>query len=85
MLTLEMSNCLNCLVEVCTLRVLLFYFVLEIEDFLTNEECEHFIQVAKDTGLQESKTYSYRVENRKGILVRDINKDKKLSLDEVRW
>ena len=59
------------------------YIFTEIENFLSDDECEHFIRVAEESGMEESKTYSYRVDNRKQIIIRDTNRDKRLSLDEV--
>ncbi|KAJ8305928.1 hypothetical protein KUTeg_016473 [Tegillarca granosa] len=56
--------------------------IIEIQDFLTKEECEYFIQLAKDEGLENSQTYHNK--NRKGqVELYDTNRDKKLSVEEM--
>ncbi|KAL4236382.1 L-ascorbic acid binding [Mactra antiquata] len=56
--------------------------VFEIPDFLSDEECEHFINVANNIGMKAS--YTERQTTQKGISLMDINSDKKLSLAEMK-
>lgn len=54
----------------------------EIPQFLTEEECTHFINTAKQEGLKSSQTQ--QTESQKnGFQLMDINKDRQLSLEEV--
>ena len=57
------------------------FFFTEIPDFLTHAECDHFIKVAKETGLKESNTY--RDLRHQGINLMDLNTDKHLDINEV--
>ena len=54
----------------------------EIEDFLSEDECDHFIEAAMQIGLQSSHTENQSP--KKGFQLMDLNSDKALSLSEVR-
>lgn len=56
--------------------------VFEIEDFLTDEECEHFIEVANKIGMKSSQTQNMSPD--RGIRLMDINADKQLDLTEMK-
>ena len=58
-------------------------FYAEIENFLSDEECKHLIRLAQSSGLETSKTF--KQDAQKGILLRDLNSDKQLSVEEVRY
>ncbi|XP_038048452.1 transmembrane prolyl 4-hydroxylase-like [Patiria miniata] len=55
--------------------------IFEIPNFFTSEECSHIISLAKEQGLHDSATKS--TGNGKGLALRDVNGDQKLSLREL--
>ena len=59
--------------------------MLEIADFLSQEECSHLIQLALDEGLQSSITHKQEEDNDfKGhIKIMDLDNNKKLTISEV--
>lgn len=57
--------------------------VIEAESFLSPEECDYFVQMAKDEGLKESETVLNQPENQRFVL-RDHDGNKKLSVREMR-
>ncbi|XP_045159559.2 transmembrane prolyl 4-hydroxylase-like [Mercenaria mercenaria] len=56
--------------------------VFEIEDFLTDKECDHFIKVAKEIGLESSQTEKQSA--KRGLQLMDLDSDKALSLTEMK-
>lgn len=56
--------------------------ITEAESFLSPEECDYFVQMAKDEGLKESETVLNQPENQRFVL-RDHDGNKKLSVREV--
>ena len=53
---------------------------------MSDEECEHLINMAKSEGLQDSVTYKDPEHNdMKGMSVMDMDKDRRLSLSEVSY
>ncbi|XP_052774973.1 transmembrane prolyl 4-hydroxylase-like [Mya arenaria] len=57
--------------------------IFEVKDFLTGEECDHFISVAKEMGLESSKT-ERQVKDGKGMQLMDINSDRQLDFAEMK-
>ncbi|XP_033636622.1 transmembrane prolyl 4-hydroxylase-like [Asterias rubens] len=55
--------------------------IFEIPDFFTSEECKHMIALAKEQGLEESKTTSSGTHE--ALPLYDGNRDNKLSLKEM--
>lgn len=56
-------------------------FIAEVEDMLTDEECDHFITVAMEIGLKSSHTERQSASTT--ISLMDLNNDHQLSLAEV--
>ncbi|XP_060593233.1 transmembrane prolyl 4-hydroxylase-like [Ruditapes philippinarum] len=56
--------------------------VFEIEDFLSDDECDHFIETAKQIGLESSHTENQSP--KQGLQLMDVNSDKALSLSEMK-
>ena len=65
------------------LQLQLYKSFPEIPNFLTSDECDHFIQAAKKQGLQQSVTHQNIQSRSKNFRIYDLNKDKKLSVREV--
>ncbi|XP_046575926.1 transmembrane prolyl 4-hydroxylase-like [Haliotis rubra] len=63
-----------------SLKPLLF----EIPDFLTAEECDHFVSLAKTEGLENSQTTTGGGSAPPQFQILDSNGDKKLTVDEMR-
>ena len=65
----------------------LFLFALtEIQGFLNNDECDHFISAAKKEGMTDSFTEKSRDKKDAGKFhLIDSDMDKQLSIDEVSW
>ncbi|XP_071117651.1 transmembrane prolyl 4-hydroxylase-like [Haliotis cracherodii] len=63
-----------------SLKPLLF----EIPDFLTAEECDHFVSLAKSEGLENSQTTTGGGAAPPRFQILDSNGDKKLTVDEMR-
>ena len=53
-----------------------------MENFLTAKECDYFVKIAKEEGMQNSQTTQNSVRS-KGITLMDVNRDKRLDIDEV--
>ena len=58
-------------------------FPTEVDNFLTDQECAHMIGLAEAEGLEESVTRKHEGASGEGVKVRDLNGDKRLSIDEV--
>ncbi|OWF36049.1 transmembrane prolyl 4-hydroxylase-like [Mizuhopecten yessoensis] len=58
--------------------------VIEIPEFLTAEECDHFIETAHQEGLKDSVTTDSSGHNKDGFKLMDKDRDKKLSVNEMR-
>ncbi|XP_060082088.1 transmembrane prolyl 4-hydroxylase-like [Ylistrum balloti] len=58
--------------------------IIEIPEFLTGEECDHFIQTAQREGLEDSVTTQNSGKQNDGFTLMDKDKDRKLSVDEMR-
>lgn len=50
---------------------------------MTFEECDHFIAVAEAKGLEDSVTQRLGGSKQNKLYLRDINQDKRLSINEV--
>ena len=70
-----------------------FLNATEIADFLSDEECDHIIKLAKDEGLETSRTlmegikYDKRAlgkNTKKNFDVWDLNEDGHIDKDEVK-
>ena len=60
------------------------FYSTEIQNFLTDEECDHFISAAKTEGLFSSHTEKMNDKQNDGrFQLIDSNSDKQLSIDEV--
>ena len=57
-----------------------FIYFVEIQDFLSPSECLYLRALAENKGLKESKTYGHKTDQ---ILLRDLNEDQKLNVNEV--
>ncbi|KAL5016797.1 hypothetical protein ScPMuIL_006386 [Solemya velum] len=68
------------LMKTLSLKPLLF----EIHNVLNAEECAHFINVAKEKGLQKSITTNKRPEHERFVLA-DYDQNQELSVEEMRW
>ena len=61
-----------------------FYLLTEIENFLSDEECDHLISEALKKGLYNSHTLEGLDDiNRQRFELLDENKDHQMSIDEV--
>ena len=60
-----------------------FRVFAEVDNFLSDEECAHMIGLAEAEGLEESVTKKHEGSSEEGVKVRDLNGDKRLSIDEV--
>ena len=56
--------------------------ILEANDFLSPEECDYFVKMAKEEGLKESETVLNQPQNNRFVL-RDHDGDRKLTVREV--
>ncbi|XP_061181743.1 transmembrane prolyl 4-hydroxylase-like [Saccostrea echinata] len=57
--------------------------VLEADNFLSAEECDYFVKMATEEGLQESETVLNQPESQRFVL-RDLDGNRKLSVREMR-
>ena len=60
-------------------------FIVEINDFLSEKECGHLIQLAMEEGLQDSVTHKQPEDSdmRGRIKIMDIDGNQKLTVSEV--
>ena len=58
----------------------MFELISEINDFLTPDECDHFISTAEDIGMKQSYTEK---QSRDGVRLMDLDRDQHLDLTEV--
>ena len=57
--------------------------IAAIENFLSRDEVHHFINIAKKQGLKKSHTIPERDTDKPIMRLMDMNRDRKLSVDEV--
>ncbi|XP_022313337.1 transmembrane prolyl 4-hydroxylase-like [Crassostrea virginica] len=57
--------------------------VIEAKDFLSPEECDYFVKMAKEEGLKESETVLNQPQNHRFVL-RDHDGDRKLTVREMK-
>lgn len=58
--------------------------IVEIPEFLSVKECDHFVEVARQEGLKDSVTTDSSGHNKEGFTLMDKDRDRKLSVDEMR-
>ena len=58
--------------------------ISEAKDFLSPEECDYFVKMAKEEGLKESETVLNQPQNHRFVL-RDHDGDRKLTVREVKY
>ncbi|XP_033739192.1 transmembrane prolyl 4-hydroxylase-like [Pecten maximus] len=58
--------------------------ILEIPEFLSAEECDHFIETARQEGLKDSVTTDSSGNIKDGFTLMDKDRDRKLSVNEMR-
>ncbi|XP_071841891.1 transmembrane prolyl 4-hydroxylase-like [Apostichopus japonicus] len=75
----ELQDNKNHIIKTVSMKPLIF----EVEDFFTEEECNHVIQLAEKQGLQSSSTHNQEQSNPSMRLL-DLDGDQRLSLTEMR-
>ena len=75
-------------------KLIVFFFPIEIPNFLSEEECDHIISLAKKEGLQMSQTlkgglkhdtWALGKNTKKHFDLWDQNKDGQIDMNEVHW